>query len=179
MAEQGVAPAGARESAASSRPAWPALRWVACFVLLAAIVAVTAWAGLWFVPFIAGVAAGVASLRWRRMVLLAATAAVVGWAVPLWVLALRGLPVGATARTIASLAGLPPYAPVTIVVTLLLAALQALAGAWLARAVLPRTWRRSAISRSRVRPRPPSYPMGVSGRGPCHDRVSFVANSAD
>jgi hypothetical protein len=145
MAEQDVAPAGERASSASSRPAWPALGLVACFVVLAAIVAVTAWAGAWFVPFIAGVGAGVASLRWRRMVLLAAAAAVVGWAIPLWVLALRGLPVGATARTIASLAGLPPYAPVTVVVTLLLAALQALAGAWLARALLPRGWRRQAV----------------------------------
>jgi hypothetical protein len=145
MAEQGVAPAGERASSASPRPAWPALRWVACFVALAAVVAATAWAGLWFVPFIVGVGAGVASLRWRRMVLLAAAAAVVGWVIPLWVLALRGLPVGATARTIASLAGLPPYAGVTVVVTLLLGALQALAGAWLARALLPRTWRRRAV----------------------------------
>lgn len=65
-------------------------------------------------------------------------AAVLGWAVPLWAMALAGLPAGATARAIAGLAGLPPYAAVTIVVTLLLAALQVLAGAWLARAVLPR-----------------------------------------
>jgi hypothetical protein len=56
----------------------------------------------------------------------------------MWLLALRGLPAGATARAIASLAGLPPYAGVTIVATLLLAALQALAGAWLTRALLPR-----------------------------------------
>jgi hypothetical protein len=41
----------------------------------------------------------------------------------------------ATARAIAAFAGLPPYAAVIIVVTLLLAAAQALAGAWLARAV--------------------------------------------
>ena len=93
---------------------------------------------LWFVPFIVGVAAGVASLRWRRMVVLAVFAAVAGWAIPMWLLALRGLPAGATARAIASLAGLPPYAAVTIVATLLLAALQALAGAWLTRALLPR-----------------------------------------
>jgi hypothetical protein len=51
-------------------------------------------------------------------------------------MALRGLPAGATARTIAGLAGLaglPPHAAVAVVVTLLLAALQAFAGAWLAR----------------------------------------------
>ena len=54
----------------------------------------------------------------------------------LWVLALRGLPVGATARTVAALAGLPPYAGVAVAVPLLLAALPVLAGAWLARAVM-------------------------------------------
>ena len=135
MADQGVISAEPRPAArAVPRP----LGWAAAFVVLAAVVALTAWAGAWFVPFIVGVAAGVASLRWRRMVVLAVLASVVGWAVLLWVLALRGLPAGATARAIASLAGLPPYAGVTIVATLLLAALQALAGAWLTRAFLPR-----------------------------------------
>ena len=135
MAEQGVVSAEPRPSA---RAVPGPLGWAAAFVVLVAVVAVTAQAGAWFVPFIAGAAAGVASLRWRRMVLLAVAAAVVGWAIPLWVLSLRGLPAGATARAIASLAGLPPYAAVTIVATLLLAALQALAGAWLTRALLPR-----------------------------------------
>ena len=78
------------------------------------------------------------SRYWFPSVPLALLAAVLGWAVPLWALALAGLPAGATARTIAGLAGLPPYAAVTIVVTLLLAALQVLTGAWLARAILPR-----------------------------------------
>jgi hypothetical protein len=133
MAEQGVVSAEPRPSA---RSVPGPLSWTAAFVVLTAVVAVTAQAGAWFVPFIVGAAGGVASLRWRRMVLLAVAAAVAGWAIPLWVLALRGLPAGATARAIASLAGLPPYAGVTIVATLLLAALQALAGAWLTRAVL-------------------------------------------
>ena len=135
MTEQGVVSAEPRPSA---RSVPGPLSWAAAFVVLTAVVAVTAQAGAWFVPFIAGVGAGVASFRWRRMVLLAVAAAVVGWAIPLWVLALRGLPAGATARAIASLAGLPPYAAVTIVATLLLTALQALAGAWLTRALFPR-----------------------------------------
>lgn len=139
MAEQGVAGAGARPPA---RGALPALGWVAACVVLAAVAALTAWGGAWFVPFVLGVAAGVASLRRRRMVLLAVAAATAGWALPIWVMALRGLPAGATARAIAALAGVPPYATVTIVVVLLLAALQALCGAWLARALLPRGWRR-------------------------------------
>ena len=49
----------------------------------------------------------------------------------------RSQPVGATARTIAALGGLPPYAGVMVAVTLLLAAIQVLVGAWLARAVFP------------------------------------------
>jgi hypothetical protein len=108
------------------------------FAGVAAVTALTAWAGLWFVPFIAGVAAGAASLRWRRIVLVTVAGAVAGWALPLWILALRGQPAGAAARTIAALAGLPPHAFVTVVVTLLLAALQVWVGAWLARALTPR-----------------------------------------
>ena len=135
MADQGVVGA---ESRPATRGVLGWLGWAAAFVVLAIVVAATAEVGAWFVPFIVGAGAGVASLRWRRMVLLAVLASVAGWAVPLWLLALDGLPAGATARTIASLAGLPPYAAVTIVATLLLAALQALAGAWLTRAFLPR-----------------------------------------
>jgi hypothetical protein len=108
------------------------------FAGVAAVTALTAWAGLWFVPFVAGVAAGAASLRWRRIVLVTVAGAVAGWALPLWILALRGQPAGAAARTIAALAGLPPHAFVTVVVTLLLAALQVWVGAWLARALTPR-----------------------------------------
>ena len=113
MADQGVVSAEPRPAA---RGVPGPLGWAAAFVVLTALVAATAEAGAWFVPFIVGVAAGVASLRWRRMVVLAVSAAVAGWAIPMWLLALRGLPVGATARAIAGLAGLPPYAAVTIVV---------------------------------------------------------------
>jgi hypothetical protein len=106
-------------------------------VTVAVVVAATAAAGAWFVPFVAGVAAGLLSLRWPGVVIAAVLGAVAGWALPLWILALRGYPAGATARAIAAFAGLPPYAAVAIVVTLLLAALQVLAGAWLARAFAP------------------------------------------
>jgi hypothetical protein len=100
-----------------------------------------AYLGAWWVPFPVGVAVGlpaVAGWLGRGGVLAAAAGAVLGWALPLWVLALSSLPVGATARAIAALAGLPPYAAVVVAVTLLLAASQVLAGAWLARAVFPR-----------------------------------------
>lgn len=111
---------------------------VAVFVVAAAACGLLAWAGVWFTPFLAGLAAGALSVRWRRGVVLpAAAGAVVGWAMPIWVLALAGQPVGATARSIAALAGIPPYAGVALVVVLLLAALQALCGAWVSLAVLP------------------------------------------
>ena len=108
------------------------------FVVAAAVVAVTAQLGLWFAPFVVGVIAGLLSLRWRRVVLAAAAGAVLGWGLPLWILALRGFPAGATARAIAGFAGLPPFAFVTVVVTLLLAFLQAVVGSWLVRAFVPR-----------------------------------------
>ncbi len=124
----------------------------------AAASALGAWLGAWWVPFVAGLAAGVlgrAGARGRAgagdtrspvtrrtrqprgVVLPAAVGAALGWAIPIWALALDGQPVGATARVIAGLAGLPPYAGVAVAVTLLLAALQVLAGAWLASALLP------------------------------------------
>jgi hypothetical protein len=102
-----------------------------------------AYLGLWFVPFVLGVATGVFAPRSRGAVLNVTAGAVAGWAIALWIMALNSLPVGATARSIAALAGLPPYAAVAVTVTLLLAALQALAGSWLARAVFPRQVRLS------------------------------------
>lgn len=108
------------------------------FAVVTVIVAAAAQAGLWFMPFIAGVAAGLLSLRWRHVVLVAAAGAAAGWGLPLWILALRGLPSGATARAIAAFAGLPPYAALLVAVIALLAFLQAVTGAWLARAFAPR-----------------------------------------
>jgi hypothetical protein len=128
-------------------------------VLIAAglVCGLGAWLGAWWLPFLVGLAVGVlgtpgSRLPWlvpRGGVPAAVAGAVLGWAVPLWVLALRGQPVGATARAIAALAGLPPHAAVAVTVTLLLAALQVLAGAWLARAVMPR-------SRPRTEPEAPA-----------------------
>ena len=115
---------------------------IGVFAVVAIVVAATAQAGLWWMPFAVGVLAGLSSLRWpylrpTRVVLVTVAGAVAGWALPLWIMALLGYPSGATARAIAGFAGLPPYAFVTVVVTLLLAALQVLAGSWLARALAP------------------------------------------
>jgi hypothetical protein len=139
------------ERAAPPRPHYPS--WVpghrgpvwlwllGCLVLIAAIAggAVIGW---WFVPFLAGLAAGIASRlgNWRMRATLVATVVVAaaGWAIPLCWQVASGLPVGATARVVAALAGLPAYAAVAIVITLLVAVIQALAGLWLGRAVFPR-----------------------------------------
>jgi hypothetical protein len=128
-------------------PAWrhghrgPAWLWLLGCLAAAAVVAAAALPGLWFVPFLAGVAAGLAAHygRWRLRVSLPATAAiaVAGWGAALWWLVLRGLPEGAVAREIAALAGLPAHAPVAVAATLLVAVVQAVVGLWLGRALAP------------------------------------------
>jgi len=133
--------AGPAPSAAQARPARsaPAVRRLAVDFAVAALLCLGgASLGLWFAPFALGAAAGAFRPRSHGALLAVTAGAVAGWAVALWAIALAGLPAGATARVIAALAGLPPYAAVAIAVTLLLAALQALAGGWLARAAFPR-----------------------------------------
>jgi hypothetical protein len=106
---------------------------MAVFLTAGAACAVGAWLGGWWVPFLVGLGAGV--LR-RGAVAPAVAGAVGGWLLVLWALALDGQPAGATARAVAALAGLPPYALATVLVIALLAALQVLAGAWLGRAII-------------------------------------------
>jgi hypothetical protein len=97
--------------------------------------------GWWFVPFVVGIAAGIAARygRWRLRVTMPAVTlmAAVGWGIPLGWSAWRGSAVGATARVVAALAGLPPHAAAAIAFTLLVAVIQALAGLWLGRALVP------------------------------------------
>jgi hypothetical protein len=108
-------------------------------VLAVLAVAAGALAGLWFFPFIAGLAAALAGRRrWRRAALPSVAIAVAGWAVPLVWRAARGEPVGAVARAVAALAGLPTSAALILAATLLIAALQALTAVWLVCAVGPR-----------------------------------------
>jgi hypothetical protein len=122
----------------------PVSAWLLAALAGTAVIAGGAVLGLWFTPFIVGVAAGLANWvgGWRARVMMAAVSvmALVGWGVPLCWPAWHGLPVGATARVIAALAGLPPYAFVAIAVALLVAIVQALVGLWLGRAVTPRSW---------------------------------------
>jgi len=124
------------------RPRGPASGWAAGCLGGVVVIAGGSAFGWWFVPFIVGVAAGIAARygRWPlRVALLAVTAmAVTGWGIPLWWSAWRGAAVGATARVAAALAGLPPHAAVAMAVSLLVAVIQALAGLWLGRALTPR-----------------------------------------
>jgi hypothetical protein len=120
----------------------PAVAWLLACLAGVVIVAAGALAGWWFLPFVAGLAAGLAVRfgRWRLRTALAATVAVAaaGWGGALAWLALRdGLPEVAVAKSIAALAGLPASAAATIAVTLLVAAVQAAAGLWLGRALAP------------------------------------------
>ena len=146
-------PAGEAGAARAGRgPGGPLAVRLAVLVVAAAASALGAWLGAWWVPFLVGLTVGAlgrARARHTRPsgtgrtpprregALPAMAGATLGWAIPIWALALDGQPVGATARAIAGLAGLPPYAGVTVGVTLLLAAVQVLVGAWLARAVFP------------------------------------------
>jgi hypothetical protein len=113
------------------------LAWLAAMLVVAA----AALLGLWFMPFLAGLAAGIAARagRWRLRVSLPAVIllGVAGWGAAMWWLVLRQLPEGAVAREIAALAGLPPHAPVAMALTLLVAAIQAATGLWLGRALAP------------------------------------------
>jgi hypothetical protein len=119
-----------------------ALAWLAAGAVTAVILGFGAALGLWFLPFVAGLAAGIAPWRARRALALVVLAVVVGWGAALWWPALSGAPAGATARVLAALAGLPPHAAVGVAATLLVGVLQGLVAVWLARAVthrLPRT----------------------------------------
>jgi hypothetical protein len=138
------------------RTAWPAVHyptwtprrrgpvslWVLACLAGAVIVAAGALAGWWFLPFLAGLGTGVAAhfgrLRPRATLPAAVAVAVAGWGAALAWLTLRdGLPEVSVARSIAALAGLPASAAVAIAVTLVVAALQAVMGLWLGRALAP------------------------------------------
>ena len=92
---------------------------------------------MWWLPFAAGIAAGIAPWRLRSALAAVVLAVLVGWGAALWWPALSGAPAGATARVIAALAGLPPHAAVGVAATLLVGVAQALVAFWLARALRP------------------------------------------
>src|SRR4029077_20455000 len=101
--------------------------------------------GWWFVPFVAGLAAGFTNRAggwpWRGAVAAVALMAAAGWPVALLFCALRGQPYGGVARVIAALTGLPAGAPAGLLLTVAIATVQVVTGYWLGRAL---TLRRTA-----------------------------------
>jgi hypothetical protein len=144
----GTPPAAPKSPPPPHYPDWaphhrgPIGLWLLACLAAAALIAAGALAGWWFLPFLVGLAGGVASRLggWRLRVALPAVllVAAAGWGAALGWLALRGLPEAAVARVIAALAGLPARAAVAIAITLLVAAIQAALGLWLGRALGPR-----------------------------------------
>jgi hypothetical protein len=130
-----------RPSFSRPRHRGPAGWWLLGALAGAAAIAGGAVIGWWFMPFIVGAAAGVANRYggWRARVMIVAVLgmALAGWGVPLAWPAWHGLPAGATARVIAALTGLPPYAVTGFALALLIAVLQGWAGLWLGRALTP------------------------------------------
>jgi hypothetical protein len=118
---------------------WSTFTWLIGLLAGALVIAGTAAVGWWFVPFIAGVAAGFANRagdwRWRVAVPAVALMAAAGWAAPLLFGVLRGQPYGAVARVIAALSALPADAAAGLVLTVAIAVVQAITGYWLGRAL--------------------------------------------
>jgi hypothetical protein len=127
-------------SVSAPHPAW----WTGALVAGAALVALGSAAGLWYLPFVAGLLFGLATRYARPGFALSASGVLLlgplAWGAVLAVLTVEGAAIGATARIAAAIAGLPASAVLMIVLTLLLALLQTVTGLWLGRAVAPGSW---------------------------------------
>lgn len=100
-----------------------------------AVVWAAAVDGLWWAPLLAGFVIGVILRGARAIVTTAGLVAVLGWALPLARQALHS-PIGKVATVVAGILGLgTTRGPVVIVVTLALALLLGLAGAWVGAAL--------------------------------------------
>ena len=130
-------PTALAPSFASRPPRGSLIRWLAACAAAAALLGLGAGFGLWFLPFVAGLAAGGRAVagtfrtrpgrRGRRRGL--------GRGAALWWPTLTGAPEGATARAVAAQAGLPPYAGVGVAGTLLVGIGEGIVAVWLARAL--------------------------------------------
>jgi hypothetical protein len=118
---------------------WPASVWLLGLLTGSLLIVGAAAAGWWFAPFVVGGLAGVANRigAWPARVAVAAVAvmAAVGWGIPLAWAALHGAPDSAMARLIAGMLGLPASAVVGFALTAAVAAVQAVVGYWLGRAL--------------------------------------------
>jgi hypothetical protein len=120
--------------------------WVFAAVAGAALIGVGALAGLWLVPFVVGLVAGLSARRggWSLRVTLPVTLimAIAGWGGAFWLQARAGVPVGATARAIVAQAGLSAAPSARVGTVLAVSAILAVAGLWLGRALTPWPGRR-------------------------------------
>ena len=90
--------------------------------------------GLWWLPFVAGVAMGAILKRARRAIAGGAVAGLVAWAVPLAVEQLQfGL--GPTMTSLAAIMGLNGAALIPLFLSLIVGALLGLSGAWTGSAI--------------------------------------------
>lgn len=104
-------------------------------VIGVAVVWAAAVDGLWWAPLLAGFVIGVILRGARAIVTTAGLVAVLGWALPLAWQALHS-PIGKVATVVAGILGLgTTRGPVVIVVTLAMALLLGLAGAWVGAAL--------------------------------------------
>lgn len=130
-----------RPSFTRTTHAGPTWTWIAAGLVGAGLVGLAALAGLWFAPLIVGFIGGTAARwgRWRLRVMAPAVVMInaAGWGAALLDQAAAGLPVGATARVIAAIGGLPAFAAAGVAVTLGVAVLLGLVGLWLGRALTP------------------------------------------
>ena len=116
--------------------------WVLAGLVGVVLIAGAALLGVWFMPFMIGLATGLL-MRWGWWRLRVTVPAVVimtcaGWGLALLALVLRGQAVGPTAQTIAAVAGFPGMGTFAFAVTLGVSAVLGLAGLWLGRALAPR-----------------------------------------
>ncbi len=145
LAPQGVGrplpPRPFRPSFSRTRHAGPTWAWIAAGMAGAGLIGLAALAGLWFVPLVIGVIGGIAARwgQWRLRVMVPAVVVIsaAGWGAALVDQAAAGLPIGATARVIAAIGGLPAFAAAGVAVTLGVAVLLGLVGLWLGRALTP------------------------------------------
>jgi hypothetical protein len=148
---------------------WPGSVWLLGLVAGVMIIAGTAAAGWWFMPFCVGLLAGVANHvgRWPTRVALPAVVlmSAAGWVVPLSWSVLRGAPYGAMARITKALLGLPGYAVVGMLLALLIAVVEGMTGYWLGRALTPVPTQDDALAAVPVSPPEPSRGRHAAPRG--------------
>lgn len=114
-------------------------------VILAAIIAIAAvLVGVWWAPFVTGLAIGFVQPRARFAVPAGTAVGLLAWALPLAALQVQ-YGAGPAASSLAAIMGFGHQGAIPIVLTLVVGALLGLTGAWLASAA--RTLAYPAISR--------------------------------